>query len=257
MICVEDGLLTHQCFGCNSSKENMCLHAITHCLPPTFPPPPALPACHLPASSPTPFPQIPDRAGLRACPCTPGRRAGAQVCMHIPLPDTSGREQILAIHLRKAREAGLVSPDVDDAALAGRTGGFSGADLAGLVRSATSFALADWRRKRQAGGVGVGGVGENGADEGGTFEVGAGGGGEGGGAAPGEGGYSGLGEDDGVAVEITAAHMEQALREVGASYGGGRGGRGRFGGLGAVGGALRGGLRKVLETPRGGGIARE
>lgn len=70
--------------------------------------------------------------------------------MHIPLPDAAGRRQILGIHLRKARDAGLVSPAVDDAFLAEQTQGFSGADLAGLVRSATSFAIADWR------GVGIG-----------------------------------------------------------------------------------------------------
>lgn len=66
--------------------------------------------------------------------------------MHIPLPDSKGRRQILGIHLRKAREAGLVSQMIDDSILAERTVGFSGADLAGLVRSATSFAIADWRR---------------------------------------------------------------------------------------------------------------
>lgn len=67
--------------------------------------------------------------------------------MPIPLPDAKGREQILAIHLRKARESGLVSPDVNDAFLAQETKDFSGADLAGLVRSASSFAIADWRRR--------------------------------------------------------------------------------------------------------------
>lgn len=67
--------------------------------------------------------------------------------MPIPLPDTRGREQILAIHLRKARDTGLVSPDVDDKSLSQQTQGFSGADLAGLVRSAISFAIADWRRR--------------------------------------------------------------------------------------------------------------
>lgn len=67
--------------------------------------------------------------------------------MPIPLPDTRGREQILAIHLRKARDTGLVSSDVDDKSLSQQTQGFSGADLAGLVRSAISFAITDWRRR--------------------------------------------------------------------------------------------------------------
>lgn len=103
--------------------------------------------------------------------------------MPIPLPDAAGREQILKIHLRKAREAGLVSPEVTDAALGKKTGGFSGADLAGLVRSATSFAIADWR------GI-LDGDGEANGEH---------------------------------AVEITTENFEQALREVDASGGGRRG----------------------------------
>ncbi|CAB1121270.1 unnamed protein product [Ectocarpus sp. CCAP 1310/34] len=110
----------------------------------------------------------------------PGRM---EVCMPIPLPDDAGREQILAIHLRKAREAGLVSPEVTDAALGKKTGGFSGADLAGLVRSATSFAIADWRGR-------LDGDGEANGEQ---------------------------------AVEITAENFEQALREVNSSGGGRRG----------------------------------
>ncbi|CAN0463114.1 unnamed protein product, partial [Discosporangium mesarthrocarpum] len=72
----------------------------------------------------------------------PGRM---EVCMHVPLPELAGRRQILGIHLRRAREEGLVCPAVNDSLLADRTPGFSGADLAGLVRSAASFAIADWR----------------------------------------------------------------------------------------------------------------
>ena len=177
-----------------------------------------------------------------------------QVCMPIPLPDASGREQILAIHLRRAREAGLVSGDVDDASLAARTGGFSGADLAGLVRSGTSFALADWRRKR-------GDTGDGYADAGGGETPGSSGGfagdkadtgvsGSGGGGGDGSGNGGGGGE--GPAVEITAENLEMALREVSASGGGGRG-RARFRGLGGVTDAVRGSLSRVLSTPRGGG----
>lgn len=36
---------------------------------------------------------------------------------------------------------------VNDAYLAQKTRGFSGADLTGLVRRATSFAIADWRQR--------------------------------------------------------------------------------------------------------------
>lgn len=71
--------------------------------------------------------------------------------MHIPLPDSDGRRQILGIHLKKARDAGLVAREVDDQFLGDQTAGFSGADLAGLVRSATSFAIADWRQGASTG----------------------------------------------------------------------------------------------------------
>lgn len=167
--------------------------------------------------------------------------------MPIPLPDASGREQILAIHLRRAREAGLVSEEVDDASLAARTDGFSGADLAGLVRSATSFALADWRRRKRedVGDAGGGGRAPVGAGDFADDEPGYGdtvGGGSGvGGSGVGKGGErSGSGGGDGgLSVEITSENLEQALREVNASGGGRR--RGRFRGLGVVGGAFRGG----------------
>lgn len=84
--------------------------------------------------------------------------------MLVPLPDAKGRRQILDIHLRNAREAGLVSLEVDQDLLAEKTEGFSGADLAGLVRSAISFAIADWREttptgmKSNAGNEGEGAV---------------------------------------------------------------------------------------------------
>ena len=169
----------------------------------------------------------------------PRARLLRQVCMPIPLPDASGREQILAIHLRRAREAGLVCEEVDDASLAARTDGFSGADLAGLVRSATSFALADWRRKR-------GDTGDAGADGGSSR-----GGRRDGDSAGKESGSRGEGGDGGPAVEITSENMEQALREVTAS-GGGRRNRGLLRGLGGVGGVVRGSLGRVLSTPRGG-----
>ncbi|CAM9134128.1 unnamed protein product, partial [Hapterophycus canaliculatus] len=131
----------------------------------------------------------------------PGRM---EVSMPIPLPDASGREQILAIHLRRARDAGLVSPEVSDASLAKETKGFSGADLAGLVRSATSFAIADWRGRLD--GAGAGNIGSGGADE------------------------------------ISSQNFEQALREVGASAGGRGRRRKRLGGMRGLGGVLRDGL---------------
>lgn len=161
--------------------------------------------------------------------------------MPIPLPNASGREQILAIHLRRARDAGLVSPEVNDAVLAEKTDGFSGADLAGLVRSATSFAIADWRERLDGARAGTTGSGDADSDEATSdysdLDENAVGSGTGGG---------------GHAVEISAGNFKQALREVEASDSGRarrrRRRRRRFGRVGALGGALRDGLGGVLST---------
>ncbi len=68
----------------------------------------------------------------------PGR---LEVHMEISLPDENGRVQILNIHTAKMREAGNLDPDVSIEELAHTTKNFSGAEISGLVRSATSFAL--------------------------------------------------------------------------------------------------------------------
>lgn len=68
----------------------------------------------------------------------PGR---LEVHMEISLPDENGRNQILKIHTAKMREMGKLDHDVDLAELAQLTKNFSGAEISGLVRSATSFAL--------------------------------------------------------------------------------------------------------------------
>jgi vesicle-fusing ATPase len=68
----------------------------------------------------------------------PGR---LEVQLEIGLPDEAGRADILRIHTRKMREAGLLACDVDVAALAARAKNFSGAELAGVVRAAASFAI--------------------------------------------------------------------------------------------------------------------
>jgi len=85
-------------------------------------------------------PELLDPALLR-----PGR---LEVQLRIELPDLLGRRDILRIHTRQMREADGVSKEatalIDDAGkdgLAARTEHFSGAELAGLVRSAASFAL--------------------------------------------------------------------------------------------------------------------
>eukprot|EP00701_Giardia_intestinalis_P000467 XP_001704291.1 NSF [Giardia lamblia ATCC 50803] len=68
----------------------------------------------------------------------PGR---FEVHLEIGLPDCRGREQILRIHTKNLVAAKSLASDVDIAHLAERTPNFSGAELAGLVRSATSFAM--------------------------------------------------------------------------------------------------------------------
>ncbi|KAG8965470.1 transport between ER and Golgi ATPase protein [Tulasnella sp. 419] len=68
----------------------------------------------------------------------PGR---LEVHMEISLPDEHGRLQILTIHTAKMRENGVMDRDVNLPELAGLTKNFSGAEINGLVKSATSFAF--------------------------------------------------------------------------------------------------------------------
>ncbi|KAG0203400.1 transport between ER and Golgi ATPase protein [Mortierella sp. GBA30] len=68
----------------------------------------------------------------------PGRM---EVHMEIGLPDEHGRLQILKIHTHKAMENNLLAPDVDLVELAALTKNFTGAEINGLVKSATSFAF--------------------------------------------------------------------------------------------------------------------
>lgn len=85
-------------------------------------------------------PELLDPALLR-----PGR---LEVQLRVELPDLSGRRDILRIHTRRMREIGAMSLDavewLEDLehGLATQTEHFTGAELAGLVRSAASFALA-------------------------------------------------------------------------------------------------------------------
>ena len=86
-------------------------------------------------------PELLDPALLR-----PGR---LEVQLRVELPDRSGRIDILKIHTRKMREdnalsedAKILLDDMSDDGIGARTEHFSGAELAGLVRSAASFALA-------------------------------------------------------------------------------------------------------------------
>ena len=68
----------------------------------------------------------------------PGR---LEVHMEISLPDQGGRFQILTIHTAKMRSNGIMDADVDLAELAALTKNFSGAEICGLVKSATSFSF--------------------------------------------------------------------------------------------------------------------
>ncbi len=60
----------------------------------------------------------------------------------VPRPDIDGREQILAVHMRKVP----LAPDVDPRVIARGTPGFSGADLANLVNEAALLAARRGKR---------------------------------------------------------------------------------------------------------------
>jgi len=68
----------------------------------------------------------------------PGR---LEVQLEIGLPDESGRLQILKIHTKHMRDNKMMGDDVSLEQLAIETKNFSGAEIEGLVKSATSFAL--------------------------------------------------------------------------------------------------------------------
>eukprot|EP00457_Paulinella_chromatophora_P002362 gb/GEZN01002366.1/.p1 GENE.gb/GEZN01002366.1/~~gb/GEZN01002366.1/.p1 ORF type:complete len:748 (-),score=162.37 gb/GEZN01002366.1/:215-2458(-) len=68
----------------------------------------------------------------------PGR---LEVHVEIGLPDEAGRIQIFNIHTGKMRASGRLGEDVDLLKLAELTRNFSGAEIEGLVKSASSYAL--------------------------------------------------------------------------------------------------------------------
>lgn len=70
----------------------------------------------------------------------PGR---LEVHVEIGLPDEKGRLQILNIHTKSMREAKRIAPDVAERfpKLAEKTKNFSGAEIEGLVKAASSYAL--------------------------------------------------------------------------------------------------------------------
>ncbi|KAL0846381.1 hypothetical protein Bca101_019627 [Brassica carinata] len=68
----------------------------------------------------------------------PGR---LEVQVEISLPDEAGRFQILQIHTNKMKENSFLGHDINLQELAARTKNYSGAELEGVVKSATSYAL--------------------------------------------------------------------------------------------------------------------
>lgn len=69
-------------------------------------------------------------------------RAGRlEVHMEISLPDEAGRAQILKIHTTKMRNNNIIEGDVNVDELAKLTKNFSGAEINGLVKAASSFAF--------------------------------------------------------------------------------------------------------------------
>eukprot|EP00040_Diaphanoeca_grandis_P035376 m.222273 g.222273 ORF g.222273 m.222273 type:complete len:894 (+) comp33368_c0_seq4:152-2833(+) len=68
----------------------------------------------------------------------PGR---FEVQIEVSLPNEEGRRSIFSIHLRSMAASGMLTSDVDVNVLAAATPGFTGADIAGAVRHASSFAI--------------------------------------------------------------------------------------------------------------------
>ncbi|KAJ1959179.1 transport between ER and Golgi ATPase protein [Dipsacomyces acuminosporus] len=68
----------------------------------------------------------------------PGR---LEVQIEVGLPDEAGRMQIIKIHTAKIRENDILAGDVDLVELAALTKNYSGAEISGLVKSASSFAF--------------------------------------------------------------------------------------------------------------------
>ena len=68
----------------------------------------------------------------------PGR---FEVQIEIGLPDQKGRTEILEIHTKSMRLSGMLADDVNISELSALSEEFTGADLEGSVKSATSFAL--------------------------------------------------------------------------------------------------------------------
>ena len=73
----------------------------------------------------------------------PGR---LEVHVEIGLPDLKGRMQILNIHTKNMRESKRITPEVMKRLpeIAEKCKNFSGAEIEGLVKAASSYALTRW-----------------------------------------------------------------------------------------------------------------
>ena len=64
-----------------------------------------------------------------------------EVQIEVSLPDEEGRREIFEIHTRSLLASGMLGNDVNLHRLATNTTRFSGAEIAGVVRAASSYAL--------------------------------------------------------------------------------------------------------------------
>ena len=145
-------------------------------------------------------PELMDPALLR-----PGR---LEVHVLVPQPDAEGRQRISAIHSKRLRERGCLEPRaaaaLSSGALASTTEGFSGADIAGLMRSATSFALERYADERLLSGWAPGAEASSGGGRLPRSDAGEEGG---------EGGKGGKDPRSGL-LEVRYEDLVRALREV-------------------------------------------
>ena len=82
----------------------------------------------------------------------PGR---FEVQLEISLPNEKGRHDIFIVHTGDMRKNKLLAPDVDLEQLAKDTPNYTGAEIAGIVRSAISFAMMEHTNKAEAQGVAI------------------------------------------------------------------------------------------------------
>ena len=64
-----------------------------------------------------------------------------EVQIEVGLPDEEGRREIFEIHTNSMAVGGMLGSDVNLRELAANTTSYSGAEIAGVVRAAASFAL--------------------------------------------------------------------------------------------------------------------